>query len=268
MDTISNLDPSEYPELCKPRRKKIIVRLYKLMEHMLTYSTPVWPEKDKRYFLFSQKHLSDWYRANGGTGDETTWQAHKIFLLHTGLLKTFVVIGEHPDPVLKRNWERAKAKHHRTTTLWTVPLFTPDILRHAEEIARQYTQYHINISRIRKNIISRVWGKRTANYLYRSTGHNIGKNEWIVYACLVQAMKDCISQHGFTTENEITAEAQALCEDTTDISQQECKTLLRKLMAQKRYIIDHEGYEYHPIRNTDRIVDIPEGYTGYIITPK
>ncbi len=268
MDILLSLNYAEYPELCKPRRKKVLHRLFMLMEYMLTYDKPAWTNNGKEYYLFSLGHLSDWYRANGGSGDKTSWESLKIFFLHTGLIDTYVVIGEQDNPFLQKNWEIAKAKGHKTETLWTVPLYTPSVLQHAEEIARQYTERHVNISHIRKNDIARAWDRQTAERLYRSTAHDISAAERQVYGCLVKAMKDLIAKQGYTVETAMIAEGKRLCEITTSLEPDEYSIIIQKLMRQKRNLITYNGCEYHPQRKQDRVLSIPDAYTGYIITRK
>ncbi len=263
MDTILTLDESKYPELCRPRRKKILSRLYMIMEHMLSYDRPAWK---KKYFLFSNKYLADWCKTRGGPCDTATWQSLKIFFLHTGLLKTFVVIGKHADPVLNRNWEIAQAKKHRTETLWTVPYYTEAVLQHAEEIAREYTEKHVNISKLRKNVFIRVWGIEMADDLYKCTGHIISQCEWAVYSCLVGAMRKSIASRGYTTDVEIATVAKELCIENFGIEPLECVRIINILMQQKRYMIDFEGYSYHRQRKKDCSLGIPGDYKGYIIT--
>ena len=168
-DTITSLDPEQYPELCRLKQKTTILRhLYALLEHMQTYSSPMWPEGNPTFFLFSIRHLVRWGKANGYTGGVDTWQSHKIFLLHAGLIKTHPVIGEQEDPVLQSIWMSAVKKNQRSETLWTVPFYTPVILQHAEQIAREYHEKHICMTKITKDAVAAAWDQATADGLFRS----------------------------------------------------------------------------------------------------
>lgn len=267
-EIISSLKADEYPELARLRKKTtVIAHLYALMAHMLTYSSPVWPDRGRQYFLFSERHLAAWNRMNGGSGDITTWQSHKIFLLHASLIKTHVVIGEQTDAVLQRIWETAEANGRNSETLWSVPLYTPQVLKKAEQTALEYRENHVNLTHIRKNVIARVWGQRTADSLYRSSKHVISSEERYVEACLREAMKTAIKEKGFTTLEEILSRGLVLCADPHS-AQHNYREIVRKIMVQKRLLIDSSGCEYHPIRKKDRVYAIPEDHKGFIITEK
>ena len=266
-DILGSFTQDTYPELARIRRKtSVITHLYDLMEYMLTYSEPAWRRTNRCYFLFSEKHLTDWNKSRGGTGDVTTWQSHKIFLLHAGLIKTHVVIGEQKDPVLRRIWTTAVANGHRSETLWSVPLYTPEVLRRAEWIARQYRENHVNLTHIRKNVIVRIWGQYVANSLYRSSRHEISERERLVEICIREVMRTTVRQKGFTTVEELQQCAVVLCMSRQYGTEQQIIETIKKLMDQKRMLIYSAGYEFHPIRKEDRIFAIPKEYNGYIIT--
>lgn len=268
-DIIASLNPEEYPELVRLRRKTSIIRhLDDLMRHMQAYTSPVWPEYNKRYFLFSEKHFVDWNKSHGGSGDIMRIQSHKVFLLHAGLIKTHIVIGEQADPILQRIWSTAVAKDFRSETLWSVPLFTPSVLKKAEQIALEYRENHVNKSHITKNTIARVWGQRTADRLYRSSKHIISSEQRFVELCLQNAIQDAVSVKGYTTVKEMCDQCIALCQRTGDGSRGEYDIIIKLLLEQKRLMIQRAGYEYHRIRNKDRELPIPADHKGFIITKK
>ncbi len=235
---------------------------------MLSYSTPLWPTYNRRYFLFSERHLATWSRANGISGDLTTWQSHKVFLLHAGLIKTFIVIGEQTDSVLQQIWKTAVSSGHHSETLWTVPLYTPQVLKHAERIAKEYRENHVNLTHIRKNIIRRIWGQRMADSLYRSSRHVISAEERYVEHCLIEGIKNNILQKGFTTVEEIYSSGLSLCVTNSQNPEKLLcyKRTITKLLEQKRLFFHKYGYEYHRIRKVDRILSLPAEHNGYIIT--
>ena len=50
-EIIASLKADEYPELARLRKKTtVIAHLYALMAHMLTYSSPVWPDRGRQYY--------------------------------------------------------------------------------------------------------------------------------------------------------------------------------------------------------------------------
>ena len=270
LEVIVSLNEDTYPELTRLRRKTSVIRhLSALMEHMLTYSMPLWPARNRRYFLFSEMHLATWHKANGGTGDLSTWQSHKVFLLHAGLIKTFNVTAESSDYVLQRIWNAAKKAGRHSETLWTVPLFTPQVLLQAERIAKEYRENHVNLTHIRKNVIARVWGQQVADSLYRTTGHVISQNERDVAKCMKEAIRIMVARKGFTTVDELRTQTLKLCIRWLGRDQLELyESIIRKLLQQKRQFIHMAGYEYHAIRKENRILNIPREYTGYIITKR
>ena len=145
-EIILSLDPIKYPCLVTGcGRAKVLIHLYNLMEHMKSYSSPLLI-LNNQYFLFSERHLAKWNLAHGGSGSVNAWQSHKVFLLHTGLIKTCVVIGNQKDPILQGVWDKAVSSNRRSETLWTVPLYTAEVLEHAERIAREYLENHVNLS--------------------------------------------------------------------------------------------------------------------------
>lgn len=269
IEIITSLNEEVYPELVALRRKTTIIRhLYDLMQHMLSYSMPIWPTHNRQYFLFSKKQLSEWNKSNGGGGDPVTWQSHKIFLLHAGLIKTHVVIGKQKDPVLQLIWEKAEQKGYRSETLWSVPLYTPTVLNKAEQIALEYRMYHVNKSHISKNTIARVWGQRIADGLYRNSKHIISYEERHVESCLQRAISEMIEKDGFATLENMFDKGLALCMESGQETEKDYKQIISKLLKQKRLLIDRAGYEYHPIRRCDRSYLIPADHKGYIITKK
>ena len=271
MGTIASLNQEMYPELTRIGRQTAVMKhLYAIMLHMQSYTSPVW---DKRYFLFSERHLAKWSLMHGISGDLKTWQSHKVFLLHAGLIKTYVVIGEQEDPILQRIWETAMTNGHRSETLWTVPFYTPRVLNKAECMAKKYRENHVNLSHIRKNVIRRVWGRRTAESLYRSTTHGISNDEYFVEYCMTEAIKTQITQKGYTTVDEIYASGLKMCLDkcTGPEGQEkmtEYKRIMDELFDQKRLFFGRHGYEYHPIRKKDSSLAIPDDHKGFIITEK
>ena len=267
-DLLLSFSPEDYPELARLRSKTTIIRhLYDLMEHMRSYSSPVWPVRFRRYFLFSEQHLADWNKKNGGSGDINTWQSHKIFLLHAGLIKTHVVIGDQTNPILQRIWETAVNSGYRSETLWSVPLFTPRVLMHADQIAKEYREKHVNLTHITKNTVTYAWDQKTADSLYRSSKHIISVDEKYVRSCLKEAMEITVADKGFTTLDELADKGLALCMRTKN-EEIEYKKTIKKLLMQKRLLIDKAGYEYHRIRKRDREYEIPADHKGYIITKK
>ena len=267
MEIISTLDPEEYPELCRLKEKTtVMTHLYAIMQHMQTYSTPIWPAVNPSYFLFSIRYLERWGKENGYKGGKDTWQSHKVFLLHAGLIKTHPVIGEQTDPMLQRIWETAVKNNQRSETLWTVPLYVPAVLERAEQIAREYRENHINLTKITKDAIAAVWGQPTANALYRVSDHIISSHKHLVRMYLIQAMNEMIDKRGYTTEAEMRSECLLMCTVSIDIGEVECLELIEKIMAQKRSLINKEGCEYHRIRKEDKLLGIPNEYKQYIIT--
>lgn len=269
IDIITSLNPEEYPELCRLRTKTtVLLHLYAIMRHMQTYSAPVWPAEHPSYFLFSVRHLAKWSKGHGWTGGIDTWQSHKIFLLHAGLIKTHPVIGEQDDPILQSIWMRAVNKQQRSETLWTVPFYSEPVLRHAEQIAGEYRENHINLTKITKDAIANVFGQPTADRLYRSSNHVVSAAKKTVLEYLIRVMNQMIDLHGFTSEEEIRSEAVRMCCKETEIDPDLCAELVSKLMCQKRTIINNAGCEYHRIRQADRKMDIPLDYKRFIITRK
>ncbi len=269
IETISSLSPEEYPELCRLRQKTtVLLHLYAIMQRMQTYSAPLWPAGHPSFFLFSIRHLVKWGNRNGYPGGIETWQSHKVFLLHAGLIKTHPVIGEQEDPLLQSIWISAAKKKQRSETLWTVPFYTPELLQHAEQIAREYREKHICLAKITKDTIASAWDQPTANSLFRTSGHVISTAKKRVKENLIRTMYNMIDQKGYTTEAEMRSECLNLCYEDIELDISECRSLIEKLMAQKRSLINDAGCEYHRIRKIDRKLSFPKDHKGYIITRK
>lgn len=264
-----SFSPTDYPELARLRSKTtILLHLYSLMLHMMTYSSPMWSSRNNSFFLFSEQHLADWNKAQGGTGDVNTWQSHKIFLIHAGLIKTNVIIGNQTDPILQRIWETAVTKGYRSETLWSVPLYTPQVLQRAEQIAKEYREKHINLTHITKKAIARAWDQKTADGLYRSSKHVISTEDKYVEECLRIVMKTAVAEKGYTTLDELYSLGLDQCMKSTKSTMGQYEEIIRKILVQKRLLIDSAGFEYHRIRNRDKEYAIPPDHKGFIITKK
>ena len=172
------------------------------------------------------------------------------------------------DPVLQGIWAKAVSSGNRSETLWSVPLYTPEVLTHAESIAREYRKKHVNLTHITKKTIARAWDQRTADGLYRNSKHINGAADRYAESCLRKAIKEAIAEKGFTTIDEIFFRGLALCMADQNISRQDYEATICKLLEQKRLLIDRAGFQYHRIRKIDKALAIPPCYTGFIITEK
>ena len=258
-----------YPELYRISRcTKVIVHLLAILHHMQSYSYPVWRHKEQDYFLFSIQHLAAWSQTKGWTGHIAGWQSHKVFLQHAGLIEIYPISGKQKDPFLKSVWQHAIDKGQRPESLWTVPLYTPEVLANADRIAKEYREKHINLSNITRDVILRSWGKRIADRLFRNSHHVLSNDKRAVLSCLKRATLDLIRRKGYTYEEELRSAAALLCAEATNIPACTYTKLIVNLMKQKRMLLDECGCEYHPIRKRDRVLALPEGFSKYIITRK
>lgn len=210
-DILQHLDPAEYPELVRlAARTKIIHNLNLIMDHMLTYLCPVWPTANRRYFLFSITHMTSWAKSEHQCkSGNKTWQGYIAFLDDAGLIKRLRVTGPSEDEFLNSIWlktqERTRENRYGrmiSETLWTVPSYTPEVLKHAEEIAALYRQHHINLSHLSKSDMIRLRGSEIADRLYHD--HRvISREETLVHDTMVTVINGLIEAKGYTTGQEL-----------------------------------------------------------------
>lgn len=217
---LSEFDHERYPALAWLEKRTSVFDTLKLfMEHMLTYKWPVWPRdegSDPSYFLFSQGHLLKWGQEQGYRRTPITLQGHYIFLIDTGLLKRVRATSDSQDPILREIWNQAvknAAERHQghrilAETLWSVDLFTDEVLAKADGIARKYNDHKIPLSHIRKNDIIRLHGQEIANKLYLD-GRTISQEEQYVIAKINEVIQNSVEATGYASVQQVNRDVRA-----------------------------------------------------------
>ena len=221
-DTIAHLDPERYPNLCLLSRKtKVMIHLNCIMEHMLTYRCPVWPQNNRMYYLFSTAHLQEWSRVNKEIrSSNKTWQGHIVFLEIIGLIKTIRVTGHSPDRFLDSLYTRAQERNRAngwkkriiSETLWTVPRYTTEVLSNADAMAKRYLDARINLSQMNKDDVIAISGQETANRIYHDQ-RVIGRETQIVHDCICRVIRAAVHEKGYATKAEINERLEATLAD-------------------------------------------------------
>lgn len=280
LDTIASLDPLQYGNLTWYREHTTVFRhLQGMLELFQSKENPVVTLNGKAYFLFAMEYL----KTNAGCGGTIkAWQSHKIFLTDLGLIETYVVNVPSSNPTINRIWETAQRKKQRCETLWTVPLYTPELLQHADEIAGLYRSAGISVSNIRKTVIVRFRGQDRANWLYWPNCRVIGDNEQMLLRYCNEAIQDGIASKGYTTFREVRERmigfligrllfrsSQEALADYEEIKREKALTrILDKILENKRFLCVENGCEYRQIRRSDREqYDIPLHLHCWIIVP-
>ena len=221
-DILVHLDPERYPNLCHLSRKtKVMLHLNCIMDHMLTYRCPVWPESNRRYYLFSTAHLQEWSRENKGIRSSSkTWQGHTVFLEIIGLIKIIRVTGHSSDRFLDSLYTRAQERSRAhgwkkriiSETLWTVPPYTPELLAKADTIAKRYLDARINLSLLNKDDVIDISGQEIANRIYHDQ-RVVGQETQNVHVYVCQVIRAAVHEKGYATKAEIKERLEAALAD-------------------------------------------------------
>lgn len=284
LDILASLNPGVYPNLCHYASTTTVFKhLEAIMQLFQDQEKPVVTIEGKAYFLFSQKYIQQWSKAEMDCGGkEETWQSHKVFLLDLGLLKTYTVQKYTENAVLNRILDEAKRKKQRSETLWTIPLYDDVRLQEAERIAGLYHRYGISVAKLRKNVIIRFRGQTRANKLY-ADWRKINSIERTVIADCHEAITAAVEAKGYTTFKEMMTRVRAV-HAGREYHQQRLAELLHPeetctqdaytasliLVLEEKALLCHEvGCIYRQIRKTDReALNLPTDLKSWIIVPE
>lgn len=209
-EVLEALDSKAYPNLdWFLRKKKLLVRLEAIMDHMLSYLTPVWPSGNKRYYAFSMPYLKKWAKEKLNiAGSEMTWQGQVVFFEDAGLINRIRVTGPSQDPFLNSVWEQAieRTKNRnipiKTESLWTTKQYNPKLLSDAEEVAKIYRDADINLYHFTKSDMIRLRGKERSDRFYIEK-RNIMWEEDLVYDCMIRAINEIVDKKGYARPAEV-----------------------------------------------------------------
>lgn len=257
----------QYPSLKHLKdRTKCIDSLRHLMNHMLSYSYPVW----KRYYLFSVAYVREWCRNKLGISQSIeTWQSHIVLLSDMGLISRVRVtdLTDTDDPVLNRIKQTAieksqqKGRFYRPQTLWSMPEYTSEVLEAANAVAKQYIDHHAAFSHISKTDVIRIRGQQIANKLYLD-GRTIGYEEKDVSDAIIAAVQMKVEEKGYTTRREVEREVNInffAGIDHSYLNEEEIQTFnkykraVTKLLNRFRYVLSESKYEYGQATKEEKI---------------
>ena len=279
LDILDHLSAETTPILFRLKETTSIIKhLRGFMLHMLSYSYPVWPEHQPRFYLFSKQHLKTWCNGQGITGSINSWQSHLIFLADCKLITFFRPTSPSADPVINKIWQRSASRgelYCRAETLWSVPDYTPDLLSYAERVAAEYTESRINLSHLTKEEVIRVRGQAIANSLYLDA--RTQKNETIrAYALAKQSLLRQIRTRNYGLVDDIWQDVWRafLLDRVSPFTQENDVTnskynALQKIMNSKQSLASDCGCIYRQsTRNERTALGLPTSFSKWLFLPR
>lgn len=200
-DTIVDLPADEYPALTAYFKKTSGKRcLIGLLDVLRSYDKPMFTMKNgKAYYAVSQRYL---IMVHGGS--QQTWNSCLTFLAVIGLIERIRPSKDSRIPAIKAMYEKAKEKKLSSQLLYSIPEYTPEVLRKADEVVALWKSKGVSTSNITKLSVVTVIGKQEAD---RSTItiHRPGSdNEAAIKEMLFRITKT-VEAKGYTTKNEVLA---------------------------------------------------------------
>ena len=270
LSIIEHIDPERYPVLSYYSNQIVFQHLKGLMLNMLSRPFPIWPESNPTFFAVSNNYLEAWCKAQGIGGSSKSIQGSLMFLRIIGLVKAFRPGENYHDPIadnLKKKFKRGKAS--RAITLRTVPLYTDDVLRYAEERAKPFFDANIKISKLVKTDVSDVLDQEEADRYYQSgftksqierhvddvmlrvLEEEVQKNGYALYEPSLQRAKQIIDSEAAFIFPELFSEPTE--EERVEMHRQnEYYYAFIKFGERKSQKAKRKGLEYHQISKNDR----------------
>ncbi len=248
LSVIRAIDASVYPSLGHlAKRTTVIAHLEGLLLNILSHPYALWPRDAARYFPIGKDMLEAWCKDHGIGGSTMSWQGHLIFLEDCGLTHTFRAIGSSDDPILQSTLDYAAANGQPSAvTFRTVPRYTEEILRHADEVAAVYLRNRVNLSHLTKADVIAVRGNETADRLYRDR-RIISAEEQRVREKWQRVLIEMVGTHGYALRETVIRMVRRAVPRTKPY-----RDALRKLETLTPFLANQAGCEYHPIRKADR----------------
>lgn len=283
LDVIEHINSEHYPTLASLSGQRALEHLNGIMLYMLAQEFPVWPERNKRFFLIGKRMLECWCKEFGIIGSTKSWQGSLVFLSDCGLIKCFRPTSDIGANGLNRVYQSIKPINGKRPSLRSVPRYTDRVLAQAEHVAQIYHQNKIVLSKMTKADVIRCRGQEIANKLYLD-GRTISEEELYVHDLYMRTMVTYISQSGYalkvqildTVERTMVREQQFQCIDTFgQYSDAEIAELNRqkpfwrafeKMKERTRQLANEAGYNYCPISRRNRQdLHLPDDLTQWII---
>ena len=187
LDTISNLNQEEYPFLFKALQSRgMRDHLNATLINMYAHETPTTINK-LVCFLQTKSYLHEWGKSQGVTGSRFSWQSHLIFLTDAGLLKKYV---DRNKPVNRQMYR-------------SIPRYTSDILRKADNKARKYIEAGIKLSNFTKAEVILVSGQQRADFLYYGDERVISGMQQTIDNLYKEMANQIIAEQGYAIPAEI-----------------------------------------------------------------
>ena len=190
METIEHLSEEEYPYLFQALRSRSMRdHLNCTLLNMYSHALPT-RVGNMLGFLQTKTYLHKWGNANNVIGSRFSWQSHLIFLTDAGLLKKFI----DSNKPLSRGLFRS------------VPRYTPEVLREADDKARKYIAHGIKLNNFTKSEVIRVSGQARANTLFYGDGRVISAVEENISNMFIAEANRILDEQGYALPDQIVNE--------------------------------------------------------------
>ena len=193
MKIIEHLDQEEFPFLFKALRSRgMRDHLNCVLLNMYSHDFPTVVNGRMVSFLQTKSYLEKWSKGLRIPGSTFSWQAHLIFLMDAGLIRKYVDTSKPIDEQMFRN----------------APKYTSDILRFADDKAKQYIDAGINLNKFRKPEVIAVSGQERADILYFGDDRIISSMQKQVDEMFISTVKRIIEEKGYAYPIEVVNDLQ------------------------------------------------------------
>lgn len=202
--TLFELDAESYPCLHKALHDHggaMLGKLSRIIEQFQGKPPPYTSTAGKQWYLCSFR-----YWANNYGGSLSTWNSLVHYCAALGLLELLKPTSKSIPAPMKQAWIEARAKKRPAELWYHVPDYTPEILTKAEDTIRAFKAEGINRTNLNKAAIIEALGQGAANHVYID-GRQMSYKEKAVERAIVDAIKDGITKHGYTTKAAVMLEA-------------------------------------------------------------
>ncbi|MBR4457561.1 MAG: hypothetical protein IKS31_01190 [Clostridia bacterium] len=259
LHVLDGLDAGLYPTLGGMkedyRNKPAIMRLKAMLECMLAAREPY----ERKSFLLTNAYLRERFREHGISSSTNSVQGNIVFFADCGLIgKSATIINR------------------RETRLLAPVRWTEDVLKHAEQTAKQYKDAGVRLNALSKTDVIRARGQEIADALYTTRiaedRRTVRQTNTYVYKVFKEETEKLITRKGYARLDEAVdnawsriSEEQGLIiaddADPFDLTLEEEKTLeaerqyrreLRMVTDRKNQALSEIGCWYHRIRRDDR----------------
>ena len=210
-----------------------------------------------------------------------------MFLRIIGLVKTFRAGFNNHDPITDHIMSRIRIiKGSRNISLRTVPLYTEDVLLSADQLAKEFHDKKINISKMTKTDVIQVLGQEAADRYYMSSTKVSSVEAYVDEVCFDVLWAD-IETRGYALFDEVMRKAKQVVYDDTplehapwepDFTAEERAAFeqmgkydkaFHKFEERKKAKAEQQGLVYRQIRKEDReALSIPPEVKSWIFTKR